>query len=288
MIGNEGWSVRWLVFACWLGCAGCAIVVETITEDLAQDLANAILDNPDIEVVRDGAPAYLILIDGLLQQSPTNVALLSQAATLNSAYAGAFVTDAKRGRVMAQKALDLASKAVCLAIKDGCYLAARPYAEFVDWVADLDEDEVPLAFVLGVSWAGWIQANSEDFNAIAELARVKALMSRMIELNEGYEFAGPHLYMGVFETLLPPALGGKPEVGRYHFERAIALSEGRHLLTKVTFAEQYGRLVFDRELHDALLREVLDAQVDQPGLTLMNAIAKHQAKELLDSADDYF
>ena len=110
----------------------------------------------------------------------------------------------------------------------------------------------------------------------------------MSELSEGDEVGGRHLCMGVFETLLPPALGGKPEVGRYHFERAIALSEGQHLLTKVTFAEAYGRLVFDRDLHDALLREVLDAQVDQPGLTLMNAIAKRQAKELLDSADDYF
>jgi hypothetical protein len=163
-----------------------------------------------------------------------------------------------------------------------------PYREFEDWVADLDKRDVPLAFGLGVSWAGWIQANSDDFNAIAELARVKALMSRMIELNEAYEFAGPHFYMGLFETFLPPSLGGKPELGRYHFERAIALSEGRHLLTKVAFAERYGRLVFDRDLHDELLREVIEAQVDQPGLTLMNTIAKQQAQELLDSADDYF
>lgn len=280
--------MRWFVFACVYCCTGCAIVVESITEDLAANLSNAILDNSDIAVVRDGAPAYLILIDGLLEQSPDSVSLLAQAATLNSAYASAFVVEPERARVMAQKALDLAAKAVCLDIDEGCDLATMPYREFEGWVADLDKRDVPLAFGLGVSWAGWIQANSDDFNAIAELARVKALMSRMIELNEAYEFAGPHFYMGLFETFLPPSFGGKPELGRYHFERAIALSEGRHLLTKVAFAERYGRLVFDRDLHDELLREVIEAQVDQPGLTLMNTIAKQQAQELLDSADDYF
>ncbi len=146
--------MRWFVFACVYWCAGCAIVIETITEDLAQDLSNAILDNSDIEVVRDGAPAYLILIDGLLEQSPDSVRLLSQAATLNSAYASAFVTDPERARVMAQKALDLAAKAVCLDIDEGCGLATMPYREFEDWVADLDKRDVPLAFGLGVSWAG--------------------------------------------------------------------------------------------------------------------------------------
>ena len=92
----------------------------------------------------------------------------------------------------------------------------------------------------------------------------------------------------MFEVLLPPALGGRPEIGRFHFERAIALSEGRHLLTKVMFADQYARMMFDRPLHDSLLEEVLAAEDDLPGLRLMNAVARRRAQELLDSADDYF
>ena len=94
--------------------------------------------------------------------------------------------------------------------------------------------------------------------------------------------------MGVFETIVPPGLGGRPEVGKKHFERAISLSNGNHLLTKVMYADQYARLMFDRVLHDYLLNEVLTADPRVKGLTLMNVIARQQAKELLDSADAYF
>ena len=72
------------------------------------------------------------------------------------------------------------------------------------------------------------------------------------------------------------------------FERAVALSEGRNLLARVLFAEHYARLVFDRELHDEQLRQVLDAEPDVPDLTLQNTYAKEQAQQLLDGADDYF
>jgi hypothetical protein len=113
-------------------------------------------------------------------------------------------------------------------------------------------------------------------------------MAAIAELDAGYEYGGPELYLGVFETLLPPAMGGRPEVGRDHFERAIALAEGKFLPAKVFFARQYARLVFDRELHDKLLTEVMGADARVEGLTLVNLIAKEQASELLESADEYF
>lgn len=279
---------RLLLLALAGACAGCSSLLSNVVEGLAADLSAAILENADVDLVQDGAPAYLILIDSLLQSAPDNVTLLSQAASLNSAYAGAFVDDGERSRLMAEKAQSLAFRAACLGLRDGCDLRTRPFAEFERWVAGLGRKDVPLIYGLATSWAGWIQANSEDFSAIAELARVKALIGRVAELDEGYEYGGPHLYLGVFELLLPPALGGRPEVGRHHFERALALSEERHLLTKVLFAEHYARLMFDRPLHDRLLNEVLEAEVQAPQLRLMNAIAKRQARQLLSSADAYF
>ena len=59
-------------------------------------------------------------------------------------------------------------------------------------------------------------------------------------------------------------------------------------MSKVCCAEMYARLLFDRELHDRLLTEVLEADVKAPGFTLMNVVAKKQAKQLLLSGDDYF
>jgi len=86
----------------------------------------------------------------------------------------------------------------------------------------------------------------------------------------------------------PLALGGRAEEGRKHFEQAIEMSGGRNLMVKVTFARQYARLMFDRKLHDRLLHEVLKADPNLPGYTLINTLAQQEAQELLDSADNYF
>lgn len=267
---------------------GCASLIGSMAGGMAQDLGGAILDNPDVAMVRDGAPAYLLLIDGLLEQNPRNAELLGQAAQLNSAYAAAFVDAPQRNRRLNGKALDLALRAVCAGVRNGCGVRSRPFEAYEAWLAERGRGDVALLYRLGATWAGWIQANSDDYAAIAELARVKALMERIIELDETHDYGGAHLYMGVFETLAPPAMGGRPEVGRRHFERALELSDGRHLMTKVLFAEQYARLVFDRQLHDELLQEVLAADPDQPGLTLINAVAQQRAAELMESADEYF
>jgi hypothetical protein len=59
-------------------------------------------------------------------------------------------------------------------------------------------------------------------------------------------------------------------------------------MAKVLYARSYARLVFDRPLHDRLLREVLAADPQAPGLTLSNTLARGAARGLLDEADEYF
>lgn len=152
----------------------------------------------------------------------------------------------------------------------------------------MTEKDVPYLYTLGTAWAGWIDAHQKDWNAVADISRVEALMTRLVALDEGYQDGGAHLYLGILATLLPPALGGKPEIGRRHFERAIDLSHGKNLMAKVTFARQYARLVFDRELHDQLLTSVIEADPDVEGYTLMNTLAQKDARALLGTADDYF
>ncbi len=268
--------------------SGCASLLSTFTQDFAEDLSAAILDNEDLEMVRDGAPSYLILIDSLVARSPEDPFLLQQSATLHSAYAAAFVMDEKRAKLLHDKARAQALQATCLQLRDACGLDTRPFREFDAWVQNRRLKEVPALYDLGVTWAGWIQANSDDFNAIADLARVKALMLKVADLDDSHDNGGVYLYLGVFETLFPPAMGGKPELGKEYFEKALERSGDANLMVKVMYAEQYGRLVFDRDLHDRLLNEVMAAPVRAPGLTLMNTVAQEQAQQLLESADDYF
>lgn len=282
---------RWLAIALpclCLALGGCASLIGKVTSGLAADLSDAILNSDDPAVIRDGAPAYLIMLDAFTRQGDGNPEMLRASASLNSAYATAFVSEPARQKAFAQKALRLALRAACLDVAWLCDVRTMPFEELERRAAAMAAADVPAAYALATAWAGWIQAHADDWNAVADLGRVKPLMERVVALDEQHDNGGPRLYMGVFETLLPEALGGKPELGRAHFERAIDITNGRHLLVKVFYAESYARLVFNRELHDRLLGEVLAADAEQEGLTLMNTIAKEQARELLQSADEYF
>ena len=255
---------------------------------MAGNLTLAIVNNNDLETVEAGGPAYLLMVDGLLRGDPENEALLRAGATLYSAYASVFVEDKSRAKRLTERALQYGLRAICVRNTEACHLRKKRFKPFSQMIDALHNEDVPSLFALGSAWAGWIQARSKDFNAIADISRVEVIMQRIILLNETYQEGGAHLYLGVLATLIPPALGGKPEKGRKHFERAIELSGGKNLMVKVLYARQYARLLFKRKLHDRLLTEVLDAQPDVPGYTLMNTLAQKQAKELLKSAEEYF
>ena len=268
--------------------AGCASMVSSAASRMASDLSSAILEQDDPDTVEAGAPAYLLLIDGLIRDNPKNEDLLRSGATLYGAYAGVFVKDAVRAQRLTGKSRDYAERAMCLHRSELCGFGKRPYDDFRATLNGLNKENVPTLFIFASAWAGWIQARSGDWNAIADLAKVRAAMERVVALDETHEHGSAHLYLGIMTTLLPPTLGGKPEEGRDHFERAIALSQGHDLMVKVEYARRYARLVFDRPLHDRLLNEVLKAPAAVPGFTLSNTLAQRAAHELLKSADSYF
>jgi len=60
------------------------------------------------------------------------------------------------------------------------------------------------------------------------------------------------------------------------------------LSAKVEYAKGYAKLLYERELHDQLLNEVLQADPNQDGFVLTNVMAQKEAATLLAEADDYF
>lgn len=271
-----------------LALSGCSAFISSATSSFAGNLSAAIINNDDLVTVQAGGPAYLLMVDGFLQGDPENAALLRQAADLYATYSAVFVNDRVRSQKLTDKALRYAFQAVCLNRKSLCALRKSDFQTFTAAIAATNSGDVPFLFTLGSAWAAWIEAHSEDYNAVAEISRVEAIMRRVAALDEFYKEGAVHLYLGTLATLLPPALGGRPEEGRSHFERAIELSGGRNLMAYVTYARQYARLVFDQELHERLLNKVLKAEPNVPGYVLMNTLAQEEARQLLESGKDYF
>jgi hypothetical protein len=277
-----------LILLTVVGLSGCSRIVSSATSSFAGALSAGILNQDDLQTVRDGAPAYLLLVDGFIAENPNNEALLIAGADLYGSYAGAFVADEARAQRLAGRAKVYGLRALCQRSELLCQAVAEPHEQFVVALENASLDDLPALYGFAASWATWIQLHSGDWNAIADLPKVEAAMERVVVLNPDFQGGWPHLYLGVLNTQLPPAYGGKPEQGRGHFEQAIKMSDNRNLMAKVLFARQYARLVFNQELHDRLLREALAAEPNEPGLTLINVLAKKQAAELLAESPDYF
>lgn len=265
-----------------LTLGGCAVMRVT------DNLPYGFLDSDDPELVAAALPSYIVTLDGLLVTWPEDDDLLRSGAALYGAYATLLGDDPVRTRRLTARALDYALRAACISREATCGLRAASFPEFEATVKALGKADLPLLYALGSAWAGYIQVHSEDWDAVAELARVQLVFEQLVAVDPQYERGMPQLYLGVIHSLLPPALGGRPDVARAYYEQAIERSGGRNLYAKLMYAKQYARLLYDRDLHDRLLGEVLAADPRERGLTLANVHAQQEARRLLDSADDYF
>lgn len=268
--------------------SGCAALVSKAASSFAENLSAAIINQTDPQTVRDGAPAYLLLLDSLVEGSPDNPAILAAAANMYASYGAVFADDEVRARRLTERARDYGFRSICHSFKPACAWHDVTYDAYVATLPGLSKKHADAVYAYGLASLAYIRAHADDFNALARLPHAEALLTRYLEISDGESAASVYVYLGILATIRPPALGGEPDKGRAAFEKAIELSHGKDLNAKVEYARSYARMLYQRELHDALLNEVLAADPVITGYTLTNVMAQQDAAVLLASADDYF
>lgn len=279
--------MKQLLLLSWL----CVILSGCATTKLPGNLSSAILDSDDLQTVSDGLPSYLLMVDALTKTYPKSESMHLTAASLNGSYAGVFVPDSQpeRKKKLAEKALGHSFTAFCLHDKNACGLSSMKRDEFENTIKQWDSpDDLPYLYSLGTGWASYIQANSDDWLAIAQLGQAEAVLTQLVSIEPGYEKGMAQLYLGVMNSILPPSLGGKPDVAKAYYEAALEAGAQQNIIIYVFYASNFARLVFDQELHDRLLQEALSLDPYIEGYTLQNVYAQQLAKELLASSSDYF
>jgi len=114
-------------------------------------------------------------------------------------------------------------------------------------------------------------------------------MKRALELDEGFYYGGPHLFMGIWFASRPQIAGGNLKKSQDHFLKALDLGQGKFLMGYVYYADFYARKKMDKELFTSTLQKVVETPVEiSPDLILVNTVAKHKAKELLNHVEEYF
>jgi len=279
-----------LCVACAVGCVPAKRLTVASVGMILQDVVRASAKQTDLTLVKEGTPAYLMLLDGLIEAYPKNKRLLLAGAEAYCSYAGAF---ADRENPEAARKLYLKGKEYALRAmprrKEFLSVLSQPYNVLEEYEKNFSRKDLPALFSFASCWAGWIALTTESVRAMADLPKVVLLMGRVIELDETYYYGSAHLFMGIYKSAKPRAYGGQPEEARRHFERAIEIGKGNFMMAYVYYAENYARKTFQRDLFVSLLETVLEAPADHvPELTLINTIAKTRAKELLDHVEEYF
>jgi hypothetical protein len=271
------------------GCSTSKLAVGSMTPVLANTVdATLRLDDP--ELVGEGLPTSLLLIEGMLETKPGDRELHRLGSLLYFAYAFAFVEDEsperasglyQRGAEHAWRAYDDAAKEE--AIRDGTF------DDLNAAVATVAKEDADALLWVCANWGMWLQLNLEKPRAAADLARVLPLAERVAAVDDSLFWGMPRILLGALHAGRPVTLGGDPKRSAAEFERAFAVSGRNMLLAHVFYARFYCVQVFDAEAFASSLREVLDAP---PGLLpeaeLLNQIARRKAESLQARTEEIF
>jgi hypothetical protein len=287
---NRIWIYLFLLFLLLpLACFPCKKSTVVSTALLLEEVAKSSYRQSDLKMIREGMPAYLMLMDGMIEAWPDNEQLLIAAAQGYSSYASAFVEDQDQeyAKVLYEKGRQYALRS--LEQRGFKNPLQRSFDHFQEGLKSLGKKDVPYIFWAATCWANWINLNLDSMEAVAELPRVEMMMQRVLEIDEGFYYGGPHLFMGIWFASRPKMAGGDLKKAQGHFLRALDLGRGKFLMAYVYYANYYARQALDKNLFISTLQKVLEAPVDlSPDLTLLNTVAKKKAKELLNRVEEYF
>lgn len=266
--------------------SGCtAVIVNPLLDPLTLSLQK----QTDLDLLQEGAPSLLLLLDGLIANDPYNDRLLMTAAKANGAYATVLHEHGKIERAvnMSIKARDYGISLISQ-LKGLDNIHDTTLTDVEKALGRISAADVGHLFWGAYGWAIWIQYQEGAPGAMADLPVVEKIMLRVLELDESYYYGGAHIFLGSYYGSRPQVFGGRPEASRQHFEKALMLNDRSFLLTQVAYAETYARTIFDRELYLKLLTEVLQQPLTDSEMASSNKLAQIMAEKLVARIDEFF
>ena len=285
--------------------AACNMVAFTAntTSKVLQVASPALNQESDYDLAKAAAPASLKTIEGFHLATPDNTILITILARGYCEYTFGFI---EVDQMKARAAGDEETVAHLTKRATGLYLRCMNYAlkllgpkwekaihgelaGFEALVKGAGTDQVPGMFFTGLGLASAINQNRDDIEMVAYLPKAKMLFERVVALQPEFHNGSAHMALGMLYSGQPKALGGDPEKGREHFEKAIAITKGNYLMPKVLLAISYARITNNQELFHKTLVQVLETSPAVfPDQRLANEIAHIRATHYLAHEKEMF
>lgn len=244
----------------------------------------------DLQLAEAAMPANIELMEGMIINAPDNEALRNYASQAYYGYAYGFIEDdnPQRAARFYQRGLkhalyNLQNSGLSQKILSGDLETLQTQLN------SLDEDDVAALFWAASNWAKWIDHNRDKAEAIADLPKTVMFMQRVMDLDEGFFMAGPHLFFGVYNGSRSPMLGGNYSLSEDHFKKARQLNNNQLLIVDLLQAEYLDRQKFDQQaFHQRLTKLINTTSNNNADMSLINNIAKRKAQRLLKKESAWF
>jgi len=281
-----------LLLTLLLQLGGCSFAELTVRASMPMIEGGMLALNreDDLLLAEAAMPANIELMEGMLINAPEHRELRNYAAQAYYGYTYGFIEDEQpqRAAKLYRRGLNhalynLHDQGISQAVLNG------PLTELEQQLQQLNQKSVPALFWAASNWAKWIDHNRHQAEAIAQLPRAVLLMQRVLQLNEGFYYAGPHLFFAVYYGSRSPMLGGNFELSAKHFDKARQLNLQPLLMIDLLQAEYLHRQMFEQQAFHARLSQLIQQDVSAAtDLALINNIAKRKAQRLLKKESEWF
>lgn len=257
----------------------------------------------DPELVGDALPFAIKLYESLLEVLPMHRGLQLKTGSIYIMYANAFLQtpanmltedEYKKQEFLLQRAKNLYLRGRDILLKG----LEREYPGFLKNLDEqqyqivfksLKKEDVPFLYWAAAGWLGAFAIDPFDMKLGITLPRAAAMMEQVLKMDPQFGNGAVHDFYTLYYGSMPDYMGGDFDKARYHFKKAIELSQGKltspylSLATSVSIKEQ------NLEEFKSLLNKMLDIdpEIDKDN-RLLNTLNIRKAKWYLEHIDDFF
>ncbi|OQX61594.1 MAG: hypothetical protein B5M56_08615 [Desulfococcus sp. 4484_241] len=261
------------------GCTHMMRTGITIAHPALENMETSLFREGNLELAREGLPGTIMLLNGMLETSPDDMLLLTMAV---KAYVGLgmMIEDESPNRATALYARG--TEFGIRALKHNrCFRKALENGERISEAVRCIKSEkyLPALVWTLASMGANVLLNVDDPMIAIDLGNVRAMASQAVSIDSDYFYGFANLFVGVANSMLPPAFGGDREKAKKAFDAISKMNDGKFLLSKVYYARFY---VTDSNEARQIWQSVADAP-DRliPEIELINQIAKAKARHYL-------
>ncbi len=249
----------------------------------------AIFEEKDPQFAEDSLAGQLKLLEILQKNDPANPKLLTYLSQGFGAYAFLFIEpkDADRAKGFYARGRDYGLTALNKRL--GLDLRKESdQTKVISALGKLGKADAPLLFWTAYSWGGLAAISLDDPDTLAQLPKIEKMMARAQDIQPGFFYAGPEIFLGSYYGSRPKIFGGDLNKSRAFFDKVIRANP-KFLMARVMMAKYYAIPAQDEAQYREQLGQVLDFNLDQfPEQRLSNALAQRRAKKLLEDIHENF